>query len=742
MQGVGFRPAVYRQAVARGLTGFVRNDPQGVTVEVEGDEADIDDFFARLTLDTPEQSRIARVVRRKLPPKGYARFEVGASEGLGQVKVHLPPDLAVCGRCLAELDDPTDRRYRYPFTNCVDCGPRFTIVDRLPYDRPATSMRRFALCPECEAEYHDPEDRRFHAEPNACAHCGPHLFLLPRDGARTVEGETALRHAQGIIRGGGIVAVKGLGGYHLACDALAPAAVARLRQRKHRPAKSLAVMFRDMATLKAHLTPAPAEERELLSSARPIVVLRGRLSGEVSPDTETTGVFLPYAPLHALLLQPFEALVLTSGNRRDEPLACDEVEALRLLDGIADAVLAHDRAIVHRCDDSVVQVVDGQRCVFRRARGYVPTPLRIAADSPAILATGADMKSTFCLVNRGQAFVSQHIGELSDHSTYRHYREEIERWQSLLRIAPSLVAHDLHPRYLSTRYATERQGATLVGVQHHHAHVAAVMAECGLSEPVIGVALDGTGYGTDGTVWGGEILLADRACFERMAHFKTYRMPGGEKAIEEPWRMALSIARAEGLAWSPDIPAVERSKIAGLERMLESDVACPVTSSAGRMFDAVAALLDLCSVAGYEAQGAIRLEAAADVATTGEYPFVLELEPAPWVLDFGPALARLLADKSRGVPVGVMAGRFHNTVVHAVVEACIEISRPRGVGDVALCGGVFLNRLVLSGIALRLRDAGLRVHVNTAVPANDGGVSLGQAAVALARAERGLLPCV
>jgi hydrogenase maturation protein HypF len=739
VQGVGFRPAVYRQAVAHGLTGFVRNDLRGVTLDVEGEESAIADFFCHLTEEPPARACITRLTRRTLPLRGYDSFRVSTSKVAGDLRVHLPPDTATCAPCLREMKDPADRRHNYPFTNCVECGPRFTIVWDLPYDRARTSMAEFVLCPDCAAEYRDPSNRRFHAEPNACPRCGPHLFLLERDRGSTAAGAEALRKAQEIILTGGIVAVKGLGGYHLACDAFAPEAVARLRLAKSRPDKAFAVMFKDMAALLERFSPTEAETAELLSSVRPIVVLPGRLNDAISPDTATTGVFLPYTPLHHLLLEPFEAIVLTSGNRRDEPLAHDEEEALALLNVVADAALAHNRPIAHRCDDSVVQMVDGRRSVLRRARGFVPMPIPIAPYSEAVLATGGDLKNTFCLVSNGEAFLSQHIGDLHDHATYTHYRDEIDRWRGLLRVEPQLVAHDLHPAYMSTRFAMNLGGTPRTGVQHHHAHVVGVMAEHALHDPVLGVALDGSGFGPDHTVWGGEIMLADRVGFERVARFKTYPMPGGEMAIREPWRMALSVARSEGVDWRPaGIPAEQALAI---EELLESKLNCPATSSAGRLFDAAAAYLGLCLTADYEAQGAIRLEAAADATVADHYPYRLVLEPLPAVLDFGPCFHAFLREATAGSSTGAMAGRFHNTVAAAVTEICAWAAEVRGVQDVALSGGVFQNRLLLARLGRQLRDAGLRVFANHLVPANDGGLALGQAAVAVARAQRGVIPC-
>ncbi len=740
VQGVGFRPAIYRHAVSCRLAGFVRNDPGGVTLEVEGSRQAVEEFFSTLPRGLPRQAVVTSVVTEEVPPQGSGRFEVVVSQNEGPVTVQLPPDLATCEACLVELHDPADRRYRYPFTNCVDCGPRFTIIQALPYDRVNTSMDRFRLCPECAREYHDPADRRFHAEPNACPVCGPRLRLLGEQGAVLAEGEAALQQARGMLREGAIVAVKGLGGYHLACDAFNTQAVARLRDRKQRPHKTLAVMLPDLATVYRYFRPTPQEVEELLSPARPIVVLDGVLSPLVSPDTRDTGVFLPYTPLHHLLLAGFEALVMTSGNRLEEPIAQDEAQALKLLQqGIADAVLAHDRPVLHRCDDSVLRVVEGGRCFLRRSRGYVPTPLPLAADSPVVLATGSDLKNTFCLVVRGQAYLSQHIGDLADHATYAFFEAEIDRWLELLRVTPALVAHDPHPAYLSSRYASRLDGISLLPVQHHHAHVASVMAEHDLKGPVIGVALDGTGYGEEGSVWGGEFLLADRCHFERLGHFHLYPLPGGEKAIEEPWRMAAAICRLEGIEWTG--PAARYEDVA---RLLSAGINCPLTSSAGRLFDAAAALLGLCEEAGYEAQGAIRLEAAADLSVRRRYSYELhERSDATGLtaLDFGPAFVAMVTEARKGGAVSELAAAFHNTIVAGCAELAARLAQERGLKEVVLSGGVFQNRLVLTRLGKELRERGLAVYTNNIVPTNDGGLALGQAAVAVARWEAGELPC-
>ena len=528
VQGVGFRPTVYRYATQFGLCGFVCNGPHGVTLEVEGDQSKVGAFFDCLTQEPPQQAVIADIKTEVLRTKGYRSFEVIESEQQGQAAVHISPDLATCDDCLKDILDAGNRRCGYAFNNCTNCGPRFTIIRDLPYDRDKTSMRQFTMCERCGREYHNPLDRRFHAQPNACEHCGPQLQLRVAGG--TASDDVDLAKTTELLRRGRIVAIKGVGGYHLACDATSAESIARLRRRKHRPHKSLAVMFRDIAAVKKLCEVNEAEEAELLSTARPIVLLtrklaETRLAKGISPDTNMVGAFLPYTPLHHLLLQDFDALVMTSGNLTDEPIISDEAELPTLLGPIADAALTHNRPIVHKCDDSVLRMVNGQRQFSRRARGYVPNPIRIAAlGTPDLLAVGGELKNTFCLVRDGNAFLSQHIGDLKDYKTYDYYSCEVESWKQLMRIEPKVIAHDLHPGYLSTRFAALMPIPHKIGVQHHHAHIASVMAEHDLHEPVIGVAFDGTGYGTDDTIWGGEFMVGDRCDFERVAHFKQYRL--------------------------------------------------------------------------------------------------------------------------------------------------------------------------------------------------------------------------
>ena len=696
VQGVGFRPTVYRYAVESGLTGFVRNDSAGVVVEIEGEEPVVAAFFTRLQHEPPRQAVITGIERQTLAAKGYDHFEVIKSQTNGPVEVHISPDLATCDDCLRELNDPQDRRHGYPFINCTNCGPRFTIIRDLPYDRANTSMTGFKMCPACAAEYHNPADRRFHAQPDACEKCGPRLTMPIAEAAQR-------------LQAGQIVAIKSLGGYHLACTI---DAVAKLRERKHRPHKPFAVMFRDIETVKRRCEVSEAEEAELFSIARPIVILKSKVA-PVSPDFPTAGAFLPYTPIHHLLMQYFDALVMTSGNLAEEPIASDESE----LPAVADAVLSHDRPIVHKCDDSVVRIVNGQRQLFRRGRGFAPTAIRFADNCALILAVGGELKNAFCLARDGWAFLSQHIGDLKEYRTCEYFEREIAEWQRLMRVVPVAVAHDLHHGYRSTRWALAR-GIPAIGVQHHHAHVVSVMAEHDLHGEVIGVALDGTGYGPDGTIWGGEFLVATRAEFERVVHFKQYRLPGGEKAIEEPWRMAASITITEGLGGDVRV-----------QPMVATGFNSPLTSSAGRLFDAVASMLGLCDVATYEAQAAIRLEAAADQSVTSHYPFDLRAG----VLDFGQAIRAIVADRQS---VSVVSARFHNTVVAGIVRACESVREQRGLKRVALSGGVFQNEWILTRTLAGLRAGGFEVFINTLVPPNDGGLALGQAAVAAERMKR------
>ncbi|HEY0543142.1 MAG TPA: carbamoyltransferase HypF [Actinoallomurus sp.] len=726
VQGVGFRPFVHGLATGLGLAGLVGNDSRGVFIEVEGDLHAVERFLSGLR-EPPPLALIERISTRSLSPDGLSGFAIVGSDTSGRRSVLVSADSATCADCLRELRDPADRRYGYPFVNCTNCGPRFTIVTDVPYDRPNTTMAGFAMCADCSAEYRDPADRRFHAQPVCCPACGPHVTL--RDaGGRTLPGEP-VEAARALLRQGGVLALKGLGGYHLAATAGDESAVAALRSRKHREDKPFAVMAADVRSARRLGEVGSAEEALLTSIRRPIVLLRrlagAPLAGAVAPGNRSIGVMLPYTPLHHLLAG--EPLVLTSGNVSDEPIAYRDEDAFAALREIADAFLTHDRPIHVRTDDSVTRVFRGRELPVRRSRGYVPGPVPLPGGGPPVLACGAELKNTFCLAKDGRAFVSHHIGDLENYETLRAYREGIEHFGRLFDITPSLIAHDLHPEYLSTKYALE-QDLPLVGVQHHHAHVASCMADNEWTEPVIGVAFDGTGYGTDGTLWGGEFLVADLAGFERAGHLLPVPLPGGTMAIREPWRMAaahgvpadLDVARRHAASWDTVVAMGRRG------------VGSPLTSSVGRLFDAVAALLGVRDRVNYEGQAAIELEQRADVGERRAYPVRLD-GGSPFTVSGADLVAAVVADLRAGVGVPSIAARFHNAVAGIVVAGAVRLRETTGLTTVALSGGVFQNLLLLERAVAGLEAKGFGVLVHHRVPPNDGGISLGQAAVAAAR---------
>jgi hydrogenase maturation protein HypF len=697
VQGVGFRPFVYGLARRLQLGGFVLNDGHGVVVEAEGDRARLDAFAAALSEEAPPLARVDSLVADLLPARGQTEFAIEASVPAGGTAA-IPADAATCDDCIRELFDPTDRRYRYPFTNCTQCGPRFTIVVGVPYDRPLTTMAGFPLCELCRAEYEDPLDRRFHAEPIACPDCGPRLSV-------------PLEEAVDALRSGAIVAVKGLGGYHLACDASSETAVARLRARKVREEKPFALMTNQPESL-AEI--GPEEQALLRSRERPIVLLRrlpdAAIAPSLAPGTQWVGVMLPYTPLHHLLLADFGgALVMTSGNRSDEPIAFEDAEARERLAGIADLFLAHDRPIHRRCEDSVV------RAAFpvRRSRGFVPNALPLPARaSRPIVAAGAELKSTFCVARGAEAFLSAHLGDLDSELAYTSFVGDLELYLAMLGVEPEVIAHDLHPEYLATKWALE-QDAELIGVQHHHAHAAACLAEHGETGRALALVFDGTGYGTDGTLWGGELLSADLESFERLAHLEPIPLPGGEAAIREPWRTCASYLERAGRA----VP-FERWPV--VRRSLE--VNAPLSSGMGRLFDAVAALLGVRTEITYEGQAAIELERLADG---------IEADPYCWSFGDGAALVAIAADElADGRPRAAIAAAFHETVARAAADACAEVGEPR---TVVLSGGSFQNLRLLETTTRRLEGHGFDVLTHRLVPPNDGGVSYGQAAVAAAR---------
>jgi hydrogenase maturation protein HypF len=751
VQGVGFRPFVYRLARLHGLAGWVCNTSRCVEIDVEGTPASLAAFLVRLETEAPALARVESVVAQEVgEPAGQEGFTILKSRRQADTEALIPADVATCEECFAEIRDPRDRRHRYPFTNCTNCGPRFTIVRRVPYDRGHTTMAGFEMCDRCRSEYENPEDRRFHAEPTACPVCGPRVWLEGLEGERLAEDSGALAVAGRLLREGRIVAVKGLGGFHLAADARSEAAVAELRRRKGRVAKPFAVMVRDLAEAERLCLLGDLEKRAFLSRERPIVLAKMRpdsgSSPQVAPGNRFLGLLLPYTPLHLLLFEHSPAaLVMTSGNLSEEPLAFTNDEARGKLRTLADAFLLHDRDIQVPCDDSVVRPVArgsaGLVIPIRRARGFVPGAIRLPLESEPILGVGAEQKNTFCLAARGQAVLSQHIGDLDTVETFDYYRLAISHFRELCRQNPEVVAHDLHPHYLSTRYARDLEGVRLIGVQHHHAHIAACLAENGRTGSCIGLALDGTGYGPDETVWGGEILVADLAGYTRAGHLQQVRLPGGEAAVRDPRRLAaaylhriygqnyFAAAQRLGLDFTP----LER---AILDRQLSGGLDSPRTSSAGRLFDAVAAALNVCRVRTYEGQPALELEMAADETEAGFYPASLGWEQETLVLDTPGIFRRAVEDCWQGVETSIIAARFHNSLARLLAAACEAVREQTGLGTVALAGGVFQNVLLLTRLKERLEDRGFEVLVHRLTPPNDGSISLGQVAVAAARLQQ------
>ncbi|MDL4774326.1 carbamoyltransferase HypF [Actinomadura xylanilytica] len=728
VQGVGFRPFVHGLATTLGLSGIVGNDAAGVFIEVQGAPGTVDRFLDGLRARPPRLAVVERVTTRTLRaaggPGGGERFAIVGSDTSGTPRALVSYDSATCDDCLREMRDPADRRYRYPFVNCTNCGPRFTIVTGVPYDRPNTTMAGFAMCADCAREYHDPADRRFHAQPVCCPACGPALSFRP-DG-----GGDPLGAARALLGDGGVLAVKGLGGYHLAARAADEAAVAALRARKHRPGKPFAVMVPDLDAARRLCVLDEAAEVELLTGPRrPIVLLRRRpgaaLAGAVAPGDRTVGLMLPYTPLHHLLVT--EPLVLTSGNVSDEPIVHRDPDAFDRLGGIADAFLAHDRPIHTRADDSVVRAFRGRALPVRRSRGYAPEPVPVAAGRP-VLACGAELKNTFCLARAGRAFVSHHIGDLGNYETLRAFTEGIEHFARLFGVVPEMVAHDPHPEYLSTKYALDLDLPAVV-VQHHHAHIASCLADNGASGPVIGVAFDGTGYGADGTLWGGEFLVADLRDYRRAGHLEPVPLPGGEAAIREPWRMAA----AYGVPG--DLPVADRPDWDAVTELARRGIGSPPTSSMGRLFDAVAAVLGVRDRVDHEGQAAAELEQRADPAERAAYAAHIRDDPGAggFLVAGADLVGAVVADLRAGVPVPLISARFHNAVAALIVAGAVRLRDETGLTTAALSGGVFQNMLLLERAAGGLAAEGFEVLTHHRVPPNDGGISLGQAAVAIAR---------
>jgi hydrogenase maturation protein HypF len=747
VQGVGFRPYVYRLAGELGLAGFVLNDVHGVVVEVEGEPAAVDGFLGRLAPEAPPLAVVERVETEERVPIGDVGFIIRASPGGGVPDAAVTPDSATCSDCLAELWDPADRRFRYPFINCTNCGPRFTIVRGVPYDRPLTTMAGFVMCPRCRAEYEDPADRRFHAQPNACPVCGPSVALLGADGRpEPTRGDDPVAAAAIGLNAGAIVAIKGIGGYHLACRADDELAVAGLRARKHREDKPFALMAPSVAAAATFVVLDDGDRALLGGPQRPIVLAPRRpdapVAGAVAPGAPELGIMLPYSPLHHLLLADAGAtLVMTSGNVSDEPIAFGDDDARQRLGGIADLFLVHDRPIHTRTDDSVVRTRP-RRTVLRRSRGFVPGPLALPAPgtSRALLACGAELKSTFCVAKGDRAWVSHHIGDLENYETLRSFTDGIDHFCRLFAVTPEVVVHDLHPEYLSTKYAREREGVQLIGVQHHHAHLAACLAEHGVAGPALGAIFDGTGYGPDGTVWGGELLLGDVTECRRVGMLRPVAMPGGAAAVRQPWRMAcawLAAARTEVAGDAPALPpalarAVTPRAWKQVHALAAGGPASPQTSSMGRLFDAVAALCGIRAAVTYEGQAAIEFEAACDPGERGAYPLALDVDGGLLIVDPGAAIREAAADIAAGRSPGVVAARFHRGVAATTTAACVRLAAAAGTEVVVLSGGVFQNRRLLGEVSGALTARGLRVLVPERLPINDGGIAFGQAAVGAA----------
>jgi hydrogenase maturation protein HypF len=755
VQGVGFRPFVYRIALDHGVTGSVNNSSAGVLIEVQGDAGQVNGFAEDLTGKLPPLARIVTLNFEELDAvdgeDGFIILESTRSEGHS---VLISPDVATCPDCLDDMRDPDNRRYRYPFTNCTNCGPRYTITRSIPYDRPQTSMARFTLCPECGAEYADPLDRRFHAQPNACPRCGPRTWLTDRDGLVIAQGDESLRRLAVELAAGRIAAVKGLGGFHLVCDAGSGATVDELRRRKRRPDKPLAVMVADMGTARRLAHISPAEEEWLTGIRRPIVLTAKKrpfpLAGSVAPDTDFVGMMLPYTPLHHILLHdyaelkgPEAALVMTSGNMSSEPICLDNDEALERLTDVVDVFLFHNRDILIRTDDSVVRVnPDTDDPIFmRRARGFVPSPVFLPVKGPTVLGAGPELKCTLTLTKGDQAFTSQHIGNMANLETLEFHNEIRAHLEDILQVAPELIVRDLHPDYMTTSLAEElgrKRGVPVAALQHHYAHIHAVLAENKFDGPVIGLALDGTGYGEDGTIWGGECLLVDptELDHQRLAHFRRFRLPGGEAAVREPWRIAqaalweLGVKEPGKYAW----PWLDRfeGESRFLPQMLEKGLNAPLTSSCGRLFDGVAALCGLTDVITYEGQAAILLEKIQDMNETGAYPCPLKSDD-PVALDTLSMVAAALEDLENGVPAGKIARRFHRGLINGLTEMAFSFSMLLDIHHVALSGGVMQNLTLARELPLALQGAGLLPLVHTQLPPNDGCISLGQAAWGLRR---------
>jgi len=757
VQGVGFRPTVYRYAKEFGIKGFVANTSRGVIIEAEGTATAIDDFVARIKSRPPVLAEIHSIEQHLKEPAEDHDFQIKSSRNEQEHLTLISPDISICDQCKKELFDVSDRRYRYPFINCTNCGPRYTIIQSIPYDRPNTTMSSFEMCDLCFDEYNDPENRRFHAQPNCCPTCGPEVWLTDSKGEK-IESEDPIKTVSELLRKGNIVAVKGLGGFHLACNAEDDSSVTLLRERKGRYEKPLAVMVPDLDAVRRIAVISKEEEDLLTSGRRPIVIVPKKighgLAQQVAPSNNFFGIMLPYTPLHYLLIQGFKALVMTSGNFSEEPISKDNKEALSRLGAIADYFLLHNRDIHVACDDSVTRVILKKPKPIRRSRGYVPTPIMFKDEIPEpVLAVGAEQKNSICITRRDLAFPSQHIGDLKNLETLDYFKTTVSHLKGILNVEPKVIAHDLHPEYLSTKWAKEQDGTRLVGVQHHHAHIASCLAENQYSGKVIGIALDGTGYGTDSTVWGGEFLIADTGSFRRAAHFAYRPIPGGDRAVKDVWRMAAAYIsylydidkenfdRQRFIEKWNSIPAfrsIDSRDILTVAGMIRDKLNTPLTSSLGRLFDAVAAIAGIRNSVSYEGQAAIEFEAAMEsgevhnsAGKSEMYSFVLELSD-PVIINPDPVVRACVDDAEAGISASEISIKFHTALVQVFVQVAELLREKENIETAALSGGCFQNKFLLENLTKELESKGFKVLNHSLVPVNDGGISLGQAAVAAA----------
>ncbi len=763
VQGVGFRPFIYRIALENSLSGWVKNTSRGIEIEVAGSQGDLEKFISAIKRNAPPLSKIDSLQHLSIDLEEYDSFQIHQSQVVAGGFQPISPDVSICDDCLEELFAPDDFRYRYPFINCTNCGPRFTIIKDIPYDRPQTTMAGFNLCPTCRNEYQDPLDRRFHAQPVACPECGPQIWLdLPAGSNLTqgLSGDPALVETQRFLAEGYIIAIKGLGGFHLACDGENPDAIQRLRERKNRPSKPLAVMMPTLEAVRKYCQLSIAEENLLSSPQRPILLLKrnpdSTLPLEIAPGQEYIGVMLPYTPLHYLLFSgkenfptsPYRVLVMTSANFRGNPILTENQDVISQLNTIADAYLLHNRDIHFHCDDSVARVlpvqIDRSENIYpvRRSRGYAPQPVDSPFTGKSVLGTGAELKNTFCMTKNSYAFISQHIGDLKNFETLTSYQESIGHFENLFRVQPELIVHDLHPDYLSTRYALDRsedQGIPLYPAQHHHAHITSCLADNNYQgdEPVIGLAFDGVGYGDDGAIWGGEFLIADYSEYTRAGHLAYFPLPGGDQAIREPWRTALSLLHHYDIPWDSSFPPVQHLNglselLPGvhqgevLSNQLSTGTNAPLTSSLGRLFDGVASILGICHQISYEGQAAIEFEALAREDERGTYPLEISNE---LIFNPGNMIRSILKDQGDGVQLPIISARFHNTLAEMVLEIALSLRQTKQLDTVALSGGVWQNMTLLKSSVLKLRSAGFQVLLHQQVPPNDGGLSLGQAVI-------------